>query len=130
MKGNITNQYTKKKYPFNSTWIWRDEQEGKLRFHGTMPDPETEGGTVLVALELSQKDASGNYEVGDKRIHNLAYSIGISSGNPTRLEAKTGTVSIQNSYPQQPINGKLDFITHGVGWDHYHVEVAFEISQF
>jgi hypothetical protein len=131
MKGNITNLHTEKKYPFNSTWIWRDELQGTLRFHGTMPDPEREGRTALLALQLSQKDASDNYEVGDKRILLLDYSsISNSGGGELSFKAETGTVGIQNSYPQQPINGKLDFVASGVLEDRYHVEVIFDISQF
>jgi hypothetical protein len=131
MKGSITNLYTGKKYPFNSTWIWRDEQQETLRFHGTMPDPERAGWTALVALQLSQKDASGNYEVGDKRILYLGYSSRSNSDESQAIfKAKTGTVVIQNSYPEQPINGKLDFETLDWGNDLYHVEVIFEISQF
>jgi hypothetical protein len=130
LKGSITNRYTEKKYPFNATWIWRDEQEGTLRFHGTMPDPEREGWTALLALQLSQKDASGHYEVGDKQILHLGYSSSHPDGSQASFEAKTGTVVIQNSYPEQPINGKLDFETLDWGNDLYHVEVIFEISQF
>ncbi|WP_283180365.1 hypothetical protein [Pseudomonas svalbardensis] len=131
IKGNITNLYTEKKYPFNATWIWRDEQQGTLRFHGTMQDPEREGRTVVVGVRLSQKDASGNYETGDERILYLSYSSrNLSDGGTIEFDATTGTVGIQNSYPQQPVNGKLDFQTSKVGRDHYHVEVVFEISQF
>ena len=131
IKGNITNLYTEKKYPFNATWIFRDEQAGTLRFHGTMPDPEREGRTVMVAVQHSQKDASGNYEVGDEHILHLRYSsLNLSDGEKIAFDATTGTVGIQNRYPQQPVNGKLYFQTSRVGRDQYHVEVVFEISRF
>ncbi|KNH29622.1 hypothetical protein ACS77_02810 [Pseudomonas syringae] len=132
IKGTITNLQTGKEYPFLASWIYRDEQQGTLRFHGTMTDPEAPGKQVAVGVQFSQKNApSGTYPFDDPQVLHLSYTKYGEGDKPTvYFKAITGEIVLHNSYPQQPIDGGLSFTTETHGGDHYRVKVTFDIEAF
>ncbi|MGP6459675.1 hypothetical protein [Pseudomonas parakoreensis] len=130
IKGEVKNLHTEVTFDFLSTWIWRDEQNETLRFHGTMPDPLVPGRTWLVALGLSDKSQpSGTFPVGDSRIVYLnLVTFGI--GEPTRtFEASSGYIVLEH-HSNNDINGKLVFQTKQQAFDSFDVNVTFAIGQF
>ncbi|TFB36898.1 hypothetical protein [Pseudomonas sp. F01002] len=133
IKGTITNLITKIEYPFNATWIYRDEQQETLRFHGTMPDPENDHKKVAVALQLSQKNApTGTYPFDSPKVLHLSYlKYDVDGeGHSVYYEAISGHVDLVNAYPDSPISGKLVFKTTVIDDISYRVDVKYSITEF
>jgi hypothetical protein len=130
MKGTLKNLRTNISYPFLARSIWRDEQQGTLRFHGTMDDPETQGKLVAIGLQLSSSEQqSGTFPVGDSKILHLTFTQNGNDGD-VHFSAESGEVVLQRKQFQKPINGRLVFKTKAVGDDRYDVDVIFDISEF
>ncbi|RBL68640.1 hypothetical protein C3E98_025060 [Pseudomonas sp. MWU13-2625] len=130
IKGKVKNLYTEVTFDFLSNWIWRDELNETLRFHGTMPDPLVPGRSWLVGLRLSSKsEPSGEFQFGDPRIVYLNLITFTDSGSKLEFPAASGGVILQH-HPDNHINGKLEFRTEKRGFDSFDVDVTFAIGRF
>ncbi|MHC8350756.1 hypothetical protein ACYZT7_15785 [Pseudomonas sp. RT4P38] len=132
IKGTVTNRQTNEEYKFNADGIWRDEQEGTLRFHGSMVDPENPANIVGVALQLIKVDTpSGTYRFDSEKVLHLSY-FKQDVADSTKVhyyKANRGDVELINAYPDKPISGKLGF-NAGIMDDRYRVDVEYSITKF
>lgn len=130
LKGTVKNLRTGKEYTIEARETHRDEQQGTLRFHGTMLDPEVDDGVHLsvIAVNLKDKADSGTeIPLKDPRVLFVTYSR---YDSPTQARVfygdkeKPGFVTLQHSGGR--INGRLQFTTEAVGEDSYQVDVIFD----
>lgn len=130
LKGAVKNLRTGKEFKFDAKETHRDEQQGTLRFHGTMFDPEIDDGFHLsvIAVNLRDKSDSGTeIPLDDPRVLLVAYTRYYSHEHPGFFYAdkkKPGFVTLQHSGGR--INGRLQFTTEAVGDDSYEVDVIFD----
>ncbi|MHC8339285.1 hypothetical protein [Pseudomonas sp. HLT2-19-2] len=133
IKGTVTNRQTNEEYKFNADGIWRDEQEGTLRFHGSMVDPENPANIVGVALQLTKIDTpSGTYRFDSEKVLHLSY-FKQDVADSTKVhyyKANRGNVELKNTYPNQPISGMLVFNTESIEDISYKVDVKYSITEF
>lgn len=132
IKGSLTNLHTTKKFDFKASSIWRDEQQGTLRFHCVMGDPENSEKEVGVAVQLRQTDTpTGTYLVGSPEVIYLSYlRYGADGHVEVDYPANSGRVDLKNAYPEKPISGKLFFDTRDIGGSSYRVDVEYSITEF
>lgn len=126
IKGKVKNLKTGNVYDFKDPWIWRDTQQGTLRFHGVVDDPEAPGEQVAIALQLSSaSQPSGEFKVGDPKILHLSY---MKYGDPdVHFSAESGLVKLQRQANDR-INGSLKFETIAIGANQYAVDVIYDIG--
>ncbi|RVD79916.1 hypothetical protein [Pseudomonas koreensis] len=130
IKGKVINLSNQHEINFTSDWIWRDELNGALRFHGTMPEPGGSGRSLLIGLSFKDKSQpSGTYDVKDPQIVYLTLKT-FGAGEPDcEFEASSGHVILEH-HPNNDINGKLVFKTKTVGVDSFSVNVVFDVRKF
>ncbi|MHC8394827.1 hypothetical protein ACYZT8_14410 [Pseudomonas sp. LB3P93] len=131
MKGTLENLRTGKSYEFLATFIHRDEQQGTLRFHGSMIDPEIPEKYVGVGLQLSSSsEPSGTFLVGDPRILHLSYTRYSDDGSDDYFRAESGKVVLQRGADRNEINGRLDFKTESIDGNQYVADVVYALKGF
>ncbi|CAI8734111.1 DUF3237 domain-containing protein [Pseudomonas sp. IT-347P] len=126
IKGKVKNLKTGKVHDFKDPWIWRDEQQGTLRFHGVVDDPEAPGEHVAIGLQLSSaSQPAGEFKVGDPKILHLSYT---KYGPPdVYFRAESGLVTLQRQANNR-INGSLKFESITIGDNQYAVDVIYDIE--
>ncbi|SDR30767.1 hypothetical protein SAMN04490186_4949 [Pseudomonas grimontii] len=134
MTGTVKNLYTNVVSTFKAEWIWRDNQEGTLRFHGTVDDLEKPGETALIGLLLDREDvSSGTYRIGDTQVKlTMSYMTFIreTGAGKRQFIGLEGWVELKNSYPDKPISGTLWFKTKSIVLNNYEVNLNFDITDF
>ena len=147
MNGTVETLSGDQTYPFKATWIYRDNLNGMLRFHGTVDDLESPGRTSLIGLELTPESTpSGTYSIGvnPESAPSDTDSIGATpvtlrldymtfirdTGVTTDYEGIEGWVELKSAYPEKPISGKLWFKTRPRVGRAYEVELDFNIPDF
>ena len=147
MNGTVETLSGDQTYPFKATWIYRDNLNGMLRFHGTVDDLESPGRTSLIGLELTPESTpSGTYSIGvnPESAPSDTDSIGATpvtlrldymtfirdTGVTTDYEGIEGWVELKSAYPEKPISGKLWFKTRSRVGRAYEVELDFNIPDF
>lgn len=134
MTGTVKNLYTNVESFFEAEWIWRDNQEGTLRFHGTVDDLEKPGETALIGLLLDREDvSSGTYRIGDTQVKlTMSYMTFIreTGAGKRQFIGLEGWVELKNSYPDKPISGTLWFKTKSIVHNNYEVNLKFDITDF
>ena len=147
MNGTVETLSGDQTYPFKATWIYRDNLNGMLRFHGTVDDLESPGRTSLIGLELTPESTpSGTYSIGvnPESAPSDTDSIGATpvtlrldymtfirdTGVTTDYEGIEGWVELKSAYPEKPISGKLWFKTRPRVGRAYEVELDFNITDF
>ena len=147
MNGTVETLSGDQTYPFKATWIYRDNLNGMLRFHGTVDDLESPGRTSLIGLELTPESTpSGTYSIGvnPESAPSDTDSIGATpvtlrldymtfirdTGVTTDYEGIEGWVELKSAYPEKPISGKLWFKTRPRLGRAYEVELDFNIPDF
>ncbi|PKA68981.1 hypothetical protein ATI02_1791 [Pseudomonas baetica] len=128
IKGQVKNLTTEQVHDFDKPWIWRDTQQGTLRFHGVVNDPEAPGKEVAIGLQLSSaSQPSGEFKVGDPKILHLSY---MKYGEPepdVYFRAESGLVTLQRQ-ANDHINGSLKFETITIDGNQYAVDVIYDIG--
>ena len=147
MNGTVETLSGDQTYPFKATWIYRDNLNGMLRFHGTVDDLESPGRTSLIGLELTPESTpSGTYSIGvnPESAPSDTDSIGATpvtlrldymtfirdTGVTTDYEGIEGWVELKSAYPAKPISGKMWFKTRTRVGRGYEVELDFNITDF
>jgi hypothetical protein len=147
MNGTVETLSGDQTYPFKATWIYRDNLNGMLRFHGTVDDLESPGRTSLIGLELTPESTpSGTYSIGvnPESAPSDTDSIGATpvtlrldymtfirdTGVTTDYEGIEGWVKLISAYPAKPISGKMWFKTRTRVGRGYEVELDFNITDF
>lgn len=126
IEGTVKNRHTETEYSFRTEGTWRDEQNGTLRFHGSMKDPEGESKYMQVSLQLSKSDQpAGSIAVGDPKILHLALIKG-ESGEQV-FKAISGEVTLER-HPENAVKGQLTFTTSTRVFISYDVDVTFQFE--
>ncbi len=125
IKGTVTNLTTGHSYKFSDPWIWRDIQQGTLRFHGVVDDPEAPGKRLFVGLVLADAEqVDGDFNWGDSEIKDLRLG---KYDPPIAFKATSGRVIFRRR-EDDSINGRLVFTTAVIGVDQYSVDVIYDIG--
>lgn len=125
IKGTVTNLSTGHSYKFIDPWIWRDTQQGTLRFHGVVDDPEAPGKRLSVGLVLANAEqADGDFKWSDPEITHLGLG---KYDPPIGFTATSGRVIFRRR-EDDSINGRLVFTTDVIGVDQYSVDVIYDIG--
>lgn len=133
MKGTVQNLSTKKTYAFKATEFQRDNK-GRLRIRCNMVDPEGSEDFQLAGIGLELRDENEGGEdlieipYPSDRIHALDYTRIGGAGGTRTYEAKSGAVKLQRHRPEDRINGRLEFVTHGDGDEEYFIDVTYDIG--
>lgn len=131
--GTLTNLKSGITHNVETQRIWRDTDEGKLRFYGVLDDPEAPGKIVVIGLQLSYAwQPDGKFNVGDQEILYLGYRKYVDLNNPrsdVNFLADSGGLAIHRK-PQDRIHGWLQFQTLAIDidGDRYGVDVDYDIG--
>lgn len=125
IEGTVTNISTGFSYKFIDPWIWRDTQQGTLRFHGVVDDPEAPGKRLSVGLVLADAEqVSGDFKWSDSEIKHLGLG---KYDPPIDFKATSGRVIFRRR-EDDSIHGRLVFTTAYIGVDSYLVDVNYDIG--
>jgi len=123
IKGTITHLGTGIEHSFNATFIFRDEREGSLYFHGVMNEREQ----IVLQLSKSQ-EPGGTITLPDSRVRYLRYRRKFEdTSHWDEFKALSGSIVLQRQ-PENAINGRLHFTTEKHNGNDYAVDVAFALT--
>ncbi|VVP86428.1 hypothetical protein [Pseudomonas fluorescens] len=123
IKGTITHRGTGTEHSFNATFIYRDERQGSLYFHGVMDDREQ----IMLQLSESQ-EPSGTINLPDSRVLYLVYRRKFRDTTHWDVFASlSGSILLQRQ-PENAINGRLHFTTEKNDGNDYVIDVVFALS--
>jgi hypothetical protein len=115
-------------HPFQSNYVYRDEQQGGLRFFGLMEHSTGLYDRDAIHVEFNNSGApDGTYAVGgggDVHLRELRYAP---PGDRYGYPAQSGTVLFRRNDAETTINGRVEFeFTHGT--THYKIDAIFSIK--